>query len=67
MSKFWLYFGIFLTCSGIGTGLGILLVIFYFWDDIKRTFQENSHQDQQNMQENLNPKFYDDDTVEEMR
>ena len=67
MSKFWLYFGIFLTCSGIGTGLGILLVIFYFWDDIKKTFQENSHQDQQNMQENSNPKFYDDESLDELK
>ena len=27
MSKFWLYLGILLACSGIGTGLGIFLII----------------------------------------
>jgi uncharacterized membrane protein len=67
MSRFWLYLGIILVCSGIGTGIGILLVIFYFWEDIKKSLQGTNHQEQQNMQENLNPKFYDDDTVEEMR
>ena len=67
MSRFWLYLGIILVCSGIGTGIGILLVIFYFWEDIKKSLQGTNPQEQQNMQENLNPKFYDDDTVEEMR
>lgn len=67
MSRFWLYLGIILVCSGIGTGAGILLVIFYFWNDIKNSLQENIPQEQQETQENNNPKFYDDDTVEEMR
>ena len=37
MSKFLLYLGIILIFSGIGTGVGIFLVMFYFWDDIKKS------------------------------
>ena len=38
-SKFWLYLGIILACSGIGTGFGIFLIIVYFWDDIKKSIK----------------------------
>ena len=34
-SKFWLYLGIILACSGIGTGVGIFLIILYVWGDIR--------------------------------
>ena len=37
MGKFLLYLGIILIFSGIGTGVGIFLVIFYFWEDIKKS------------------------------
>lgn len=35
MSRLWLYLGILLICSGVGTALGIAIMITYFWDDIK--------------------------------
>jgi len=66
MRKFWLYFGFFLACSGIGTGLGILLVIFYFWDEIRSfifNFQENDIET-----DTSNPaSYYDDQTLDEMK
>lgn len=39
MSRFLLYLGIILVCSGVGTGIGILLLIFYFWNDIKKSLR----------------------------
>lgn len=68
MSRFWLYLGIILACSGIGTGFGIFLIIVYFWDDIKKTIEQNNEGETQNtFHEKTNAKFYDEDTVEEMR
>lgn len=68
MNKFWLYLGIILACSGIGTGFGIFLIILYFWDDIKKTIQQNNEEkNQETFYEKTNAKFYDEDTVEEMR
>jgi len=70
----WLYLGILLTTSGIGTGFGIFLIILYFWDDIKNSIKQNQienknqteyeNQDPSNV---LDPKYYDKDTAEEMR
>lgn len=65
MNKIWLYFGIFLACSGIGTGFGIFLIIVYFWNDVKQFIIEN--QNELKKDSILDPKFYDKDTVEEMR
>ena len=42
MSKFWLYLGILLACSGIGTGLGIFLIVLYVWADIKESINNNA-------------------------
>lgn len=68
MSKFWLYLGVLLVCSGIGTAFGIILLVLYFWNDIKQTIQQNSNQFQQNsVQTPDDPKFYDDDTIERMK
>ena len=64
MRSFWLYIGIICACSGIATGLGIFLVILYFWDDIKQTIQKNQVTKQD---ENIDPKFYDHDTAEAMK
>ena len=36
MSRLWLYLGILLTCSGVGTALGVVLLATYFWSDIKK-------------------------------
>jgi hypothetical protein len=68
MSKFLLYLGIILIFSGIGTGVGIFLVIFYFWDDIKKSISSIGVTSRDNLSEkNSNPKYYNEDTAEEMR
>jgi hypothetical protein len=65
MSRFWLYLGILLVCSGIGTGVGILLVIFYFWDDIKSSI-DNLEKDQ-SITESIKMDYYDDETLDELK
>ena len=35
LRNFWLYVGIFLVCSGIGTAAGIVILALYFWQDIR--------------------------------
>ena len=68
MSRFWLYLGIILACSGIGTGLGIFLIILYFWDDIKKSISNIDVTNSDNFSEkNSNPKYYNEDTAEEMK
>ena len=68
MNKFLLYLGIILIFSGIGTGVGIFLVIFYFWDDIKKSISNNSMVDKNNLSEKKsNPNYYNNDTAEEMK
>ncbi len=67
MSKFWLYFGIVLSCSGIATGLGLFLIITYFWDDIKKLIQNNSNNYFNSFTDPIDPKFYDKETVDEMK
>ena len=52
MSKFWLYLGIILACSGIGTVVGIVLILLYIWGDIR---------------ESINNTNVTDNTAEEMR
>ena len=37
MNKFWLFFGIFLTFTGFGTILGILIIVCLIWKE----FNEN--------------------------
>jgi hypothetical protein len=65
MSRFWLYLGIILVCSGIGTGVGILLVIFYFWDDIKSSI--NNFEKDQSITEFIKMDYYDDETLDELK
>lgn len=60
-----------MACSGIGTGFGILLIILYFWEDIKKFIKENNveseNQTESENQEYVDPKYYDEDTAKEMR
>ena len=68
MNKFLLYIGIILIFSGIGTGVGIFLVIFYFWDDIKKSISNVDVTNRNNLSEKKsNSKYYNEDTAEEMR
>ena len=66
MSKFWLYLGIILACSGIGTGVGIVLIILYVWGDIRGAIDNNSVSNNIE-EENYNANYYDDETIDEMK
>ena len=67
VSKFWLYIGIILACSGIGTGVGIVLIILYVWGDIRGAIENNNVTNNNVEEENYNAYYYSQDTVEEMR
>jgi hypothetical protein len=72
MSKFWLYLGIILACSGIGTIVGIILIVLYVWGDIRESIDNNNGTnnditDNNVEEENHNGNYYSEDTAEEMR
>lgn len=68
MSRFLLYLGIILVCSGVGTGIGILLLIFYFWNDIKKSLRNFEVTSRTNsLEKNSNSNYYSEDTAEEMK
>ena len=65
MSKFWLYLGILLACSVIGTCVGIFLIVLYLWTNIK---ESTNNKAVNNIDEkNHNPNFYSKETAEEMK
>ncbi len=63
MKTFCLYFGIFLACSGIGTVFGIIVIIMYFWEDIKKSTLNT--QSETSVMENS--KYFDEETAEKMK
>jgi hypothetical protein len=67
MSKFWLYLGILLACSGIGTGLGLFLIILYVWGDIRGAIDNNSIQNNESDEESSPMDYYDDETLDELK
>ena len=67
MSKFWLYLGIILACSGIGTVVGIVLIILYVWGDIRESIDNTGVTDNTVEEEKYNPKDYSKETAEEMK
>jgi len=67
MSKFWLYLGIILACSGIGTVVGIVLIILYVWGDIRESIDNTRITDNTVEEENYNANDYSKETAEEMR
>jgi hypothetical protein len=67
MSKFWLYLGIILACSGIGTVVGIILIILYVWGDIRESIDNTSVTDNTVEEEHYNANDYSKETAEEMR
>jgi hypothetical protein len=67
MSKFWLYLGILLACSGIGTGLGIFLIILYVWGDIRGAINNNNIQNSESEKESAPMDSYDDETLDELK
>ena len=67
MSKFWLYLGIVLACSGIGTVVGIVLIILYVWGDIRESIDNTGTTDNTVEAENYNANEYSKETAEEMK
>ena len=67
MSKFWLYLGIILACSGIGTGIGIFLIILYVWGDIRESIDNTMVTDNIREDENYNANGYSKETAEKMK
>ena len=67
MSKFWLYLGIILACSGIGTVVGIVLIVLYIWGDIRESIDNTKLTDNTVEEEHYNANDYSKETAEEMR
>ena len=67
MSKFWLYLGIILACSGIGTVVGIVLILLYSWGDIRESIDNTNVTDNTAEEEQYNANDYSKETAEEMR
>ena len=67
MSKFWLYLGILLACSGIGTGLGLFLIILYVWGDIREAIDNNNTLNNESEKESSPMDYYDDETLDELK
>ena len=53
-SSLWLYLGIFLTCSGVATPAGVIMLVIYFWDDLKKNFRFSQHNENTFNINNLN-------------
>ena len=54
MSNWFLYIGIFLVCSGIGTAFGIIMLVLYFWNDLGNKFKFSQYNDKTYNINNLN-------------
>ena len=67
MKTFWLYLGIILACSGIGTVAGIILIVLYIWGDIREAIDKTNPADNSVKEENYNANEYSKDTADEMR
>ena len=67
MSKFWLYLGIILACSGIGTVVGIVLIILYVWGDIREAVDGNNVTENNVEEEHHSANEYSKETAEEMK
>ena len=65
MNKIWFYLGLILVCTGVGTGLGVVLLILYFWSDIKSTFADYELIFQK--KSDIFANFYDDETLNKMK
>jgi len=53
-SSFWLYLGIILVCSGIATPFGIILLVIYFWDELKKNLKFSQYNDNTYNIQNVN-------------
>jgi hypothetical protein len=64
LNKFWLFFGIFLSFTGFGTIPGILLVVIFVWSDLKKG---NKNQNSSDDEIQFTSKYYNEDTLNEMK
>jgi hypothetical protein len=64
LNKFWFFLGIFLVFTGFGTILGIMLIIFFIWDDIK-TDIKNQNPSEDDVE--FTAKYYNEDTLNDMK
>ena len=53
-SNWFLYIGVFLICAGFGTVVGILMLVFYFWDDLGKKLKISQYNDNTFNINNLN-------------
>ena len=53
-SRWWLFIGVFLICSGIGTPAGIIILVIYFYEDIRKHFRFSQYNDNTYNINNLN-------------
>ena len=67
MKTFWLYLGIILACSGIGTVAGIILIVLYIWGDVREAIDNTKVTDNTVEGEHYNANDYSKETAEEMR
>ena len=51
-SNWYLYIGVFLVCTGFGTVVGILMLVFYFWDDLGKKLKFSQYNDNTQYNEN---------------
>ena len=64
LNKFWLFFGIFLSFTGFGTILGILLIVFFIWNDLKADIKnQNNSEDEVE----FTAKYYNEETLNDMK
>ena len=52
MSRWFLYIGVFLICTGFGTVVGILMLVFYFWDDLGKKLKFSQYNDNSEYNDN---------------
>ena len=65
MNKFWLFFGIFLAFTGFGTIPGILLIVFFIWNDLKKTEIKNQNNSEDEVE--FTAKYYNEETLNDMK
>lgn len=64
MNKFWFFLGIFLVFTGFGTILGIMLIVFFIWDDLKKEIKSKSNSEDD---VKFTVKYYNEDTLNDMK
>ena len=64
LNKFWLFLGIFLSFTGFATIPGILLIVFFIWNDLKAEIKN-----QNNSEEEVEfiAKYYNEETLNDMK